>query len=39
MDAEVWQPPRQYLLTFGRRLEHTMAFDLVEFNIFVDGQT
>lgn len=39
MDAEVWQPPRQYLLTFGRRLEYTMAFDLVEFNIFVDGQT
>lgn len=38
MDAEVWHPPRQYLLTFGRCLEHTAAFDLVEFNIFVDKQ-
>jgi hypothetical protein len=38
MDAEVWHPPRQYLLTFGRCLEHTAAFDLVEFNVFVDKQ-
>lgn len=38
LDAEVWHSPRQYLLTFGRCLEHTAAFDLVEFNVFVDGQ-
>lgn len=39
MDAEVWHPPRQYLLTFGRCLEHTAAYDLVEFNVFVDKPT
>lgn len=38
MDAEVWHSPRQYLLTFGRCLEHTAAFDLAEFTIFVDKQ-
>lgn len=38
LDAEVWHPPRQYLLTFERCLEHTAAFDLVEFNVFVDQQ-
>lgn len=34
MDAEIWHPPRQYLLTFGRRLEHTSSFDLIDFTAF-----
>ncbi len=34
MDAELWHPPRQYLLTFGRRLEHTSSFDLIDFTLF-----
>lgn len=38
LDAEVWHPPRQYLLTFGDCLEHSAGFDLVEFRIFVDKQ-
>ncbi|MBS1184659.1 MAG: hypothetical protein H6R09_260 [Proteobacteria bacterium] len=36
MDAEVWQPPQQYTLTFGRRHEHTPSFDLVDFTLFSD---
>lgn len=38
MDVEVWHPPHQYTLTFGRRLEHTPSFDLIDFTIFVDKQ-
>ena len=38
MDAEVWHPPHQYTLTFGRRLEHTPSFDLIDFTIFADEQ-
>jgi hypothetical protein len=34
MDAEVWHDPRQYTLTFGRRLEHTPSFDLIDFTVF-----
>jgi len=37
MDAEVWQPPQQYTLTFGRRHEHTASFDLVDFTLFADS--
>lgn len=36
MDAEVLHPPRQYTLTFGRRLEHTASFDLIDFTVFAD---
>jgi hypothetical protein len=36
MDAEVWQAPRRYTLTFGRRVEHTPSFDLIEFTLFED---
>ena len=36
MDADVWQPPHQYTLTFGRCLEHTPSFDLIDFNIIAD---
>jgi hypothetical protein len=36
MDADVWQPPHQYTLTFGRCLEHTPGFDMIEFTIFGD---
>lgn len=38
MDAEVWQPRRKYTLTFGRRLEHTPSFDLIDFTVFADEQ-
>ncbi|MHB1187580.1 hypothetical protein [Thiobacillus sp.] len=36
MDADVWHPPHQYTLTFGRRLEHTPSFDLIDFTVFAD---
>jgi len=36
MDADVWQPPHKYTLTFGRCLEHTPSFDLIDFTIFAD---
>ncbi len=36
MDAEVWQPPHKYTLTFGRCLEHAPSFDLIDFTIFAD---
>lgn len=38
MDAEVWHSPQQYTLTFGRLLEHSPSFDLVDFTIFNDEQ-
>ena len=38
MDAEVWHAPQQYTLTFGRRLEHTASFDLIDFTVFPDEQ-
>jgi len=38
MDADVWHPPHQYTLTFGRRLDHTPSFDLIDFTIFADEQ-
>lgn len=34
MDAEIWQAARQYILSFGRRLEHTPNFDLIDFTVF-----
>lgn len=34
MDAEVWHTHHRYMLTFGRRVEHTPSFDLVDFTIF-----
>ena len=36
MDADVWHPPHQYTLTFGRCLEQTPSFDLIDFTIFAD---
>ncbi len=36
MDADVWHPPHQYTLTFGRCLENTPSFDLIDFTIFAD---
>jgi hypothetical protein len=36
MDAEVLHGPRHTALTFGRCLEHTPAFDLIEFTLFAD---
>lgn len=34
MDAEIWHGLRQYMLSFGRRLEHTPSFDLIDFTVF-----
>lgn len=36
MDAEVLHAPRQYTLSFGRLLEHTPGFDLVDFTLIAD---
>jgi len=36
MDADVWHPPHEYTLTFGRCLEHTPGFDLIDFTVFAD---
>jgi len=33
MDAEVWHPQQQTTLAFGRRLEHTPSFDLIDFTV------
>ncbi|MDA8258842.1 MAG: hypothetical protein M0Z99_24955 [Betaproteobacteria bacterium] len=38
MAAEVLQAPHQYTLTFGRLLEQTPGFDLVDFTVFADEQ-
>jgi hypothetical protein len=38
MDAEVWNAPRQYMITFGRPLEQTPAFDLIDFTVFANQQ-
>ncbi|MBW8457671.1 MAG: hypothetical protein K0M58_04400 [Thiobacillus sp.] len=38
MDADVWHPPRQYTITFGRCLEHTPSFDLIAFTVLADEQ-
>ena len=34
MDAEVWHSDRQNNITFGRVLEQTGGFDLIEFSVF-----
>lgn len=39
MDADVWHAPHQYTLTFGRRVEQTPSFDLIEYSIFTDEPT
>lgn len=36
LDADVWHAPRHYALTFGRRVEQTPSFDLIEFSVFAD---
>ena len=36
MDADVWQPPNPYSLTFGRCLESTPGFDLIDFTVIAD---
>jgi hypothetical protein len=36
LDADVWHAPHHYALTFGRRVEQTPSFDLIEFSIFAD---
>jgi len=33
MGAEVLHTPRQYTLSFGRLLEHTPGFDLIDFTL------
>ena len=38
MDAEVQHAPHQYTLSFGRLLEHTPGFDLIDFTVFADEQ-
>lgn len=39
LDAEVWQTPRQYTVTFKHRAESTPSFDLIDFTIFTDSPT
>ncbi|MDO9221304.1 MAG: hypothetical protein Q7T90_09760 [Thiobacillus sp.] len=39
MDAEVLHEHHCYMLTFGRRFEHTPSFDLIDFTIFADLPT
>ncbi|MDP2031513.1 MAG: hypothetical protein Q8K12_17910 [Thiobacillus sp.] len=39
MDAEVWYKHHRYMLTFGKRFEHTPSFDLIDFTIFADLPT
>lgn len=39
MDAEVHHAHHRYLLTFGRRFEHTPSFDLIDFTLFADLPT
>jgi hypothetical protein len=36
MDAEVLHEQHRYMLTFGKRFEHTPSFDLIDFTIFAD---
>jgi cyclic-di-GMP-binding protein len=36
MDAEVLHAPRHYTLSFGRLLEHTPGFDLIDFSLIAD---
>jgi hypothetical protein len=36
MDAELWQPSNRSTLTFGRRVEHTPSFDVIDFTVFSD---
>jgi hypothetical protein len=36
MDAEMWHAQQPCTLSFGRRLEHTPSFDLIEFTLFAD---
>ncbi len=33
IEADVWQPPRQFTVSFGRRIEQTACFDLTEFSV------
>jgi hypothetical protein len=39
MDAEVWHPQRHTTLAFGRRLEHTPSFDLIDFTVIANEPT
>lgn len=39
MDAEVWHAHRQTMLTFGRRVEHSPSFDLIDFTLFDNEST
>jgi hypothetical protein len=36
MDAEVSHPPRQYTISFGKRLDPTPSFDLIDFTVIED---
>src|SRR5512143_401863 len=38
MDAEVLHAPHQYTLSFGRLLEHSPGFDLIDFTVFAGKQ-
>ncbi|MBI1285227.1 MAG: hypothetical protein GC183_12975 [Thiobacillus sp.] len=39
MDAEVWHPDRHTTLAFGRRVEHTPSFDLIDFTVIAHEPT
>jgi len=36
MDAEVWHPHQHTTLAFGRRVQHTPSFDLIEFTVIAN---
>lgn len=38
MDAEMWDAPRQLMLSFGHCHEHTPGFDLIDFTVFAGEQ-
>jgi hypothetical protein len=39
MDAEVWHPHQHTTLAFGRRVEHTPSFDLIDFTVIAQEPT
>ncbi len=39
MDADVWHPQQHITLAFGRRLEHTPGFDLIDYTLIAQEPT
>jgi hypothetical protein len=39
MDAEVWHPHQHTTLAFGRRVQHTPSFDLIDFTVIAQEPT